>query len=93
MKRTIPPIIAILVAFYIFYPLAQLYVFDQSVVELPMTSYYLVRVPESSNEVAVFSRYMEERGFEQITQLGGLHRYQRGQEILSVTNNQLKTMP
>ncbi len=93
MRNTLVPIAIILLLFYAFYPLGQLYAFDQPVVELPMTSYYLVRVPTESSEIAVFTDYMEKQGYQRIEQMGGLYRFQRDQEVLEITNNQLKTMP
>lgn len=88
-------IIIVLVSASLFlYPIAMLKLTDAEVTKSLLFNQYYVKVPSGKHEYEVFTDYMKSKGWTENKekQMGGMHIFEKGNEGMSVSNMEIKTI-
>jgi hypothetical protein len=64
---------------------------DTKVAKAFLLDYYFVKVESNEHDFNVFTEYMEQKGWKEVDQLGGLHIFERNGVKKHILNKQVKT--
>lgn len=92
MYRIIAITVLIAILLLAIAPMIYLYFSDARIVKYYFTSYYLVDLRDSENEIELLNAYMSDRGYILSFREGGSYHFMKDEDTRIVYNKNLKTI-
>ncbi|MCA1029449.1 hypothetical protein LCL95_00225 [Bacillus timonensis] len=82
----------ILLLLVMFGSIGKLIFTDSKIAKLPFTDYYLAKIESGEHDFDVFKNHMRTEGWNEVSQFGGLHTFEKDGETMEILNTQVKTI-